>query len=88
MFQLYVDDKTNLPKEEWVMSSYDNKLKKTIGRINADLQITKFNNNAQPFYVLLNPYDETLLERPIGYELDVNRYINFLEKGIQSFYEK
>ena len=70
------------------MSSYDNKLKKTIGRINADLQITKFNNNAQPFYVLLNPYDETLLERPIGYELDVNRYINFLEKGIQSFYEK
>jgi len=88
LVQLYVDDKTNLPKEEWVMSSYDNKLKKTIGRINADLQITKFNNNAQPFYVLLNPYDETLLERPIGYELDVNRYINFLEKGIQSFYEK
>ena len=87
LVQLYVDDKTNLPEEEWIISSYDKKLKKTIGRINADLQITKFNNNAQPFYVLLNPYDETLLERPIGYELDVNRYTNFLEKGIQSFYE-
>tara|TARA_B110000014_G_scaffold109300_1_gene74877 strand:+ start:1343 stop:3310 length:1968 start_codon:yes stop_codon:yes gene_type:complete len=87
LVQLYVDDKTNLPEEEWILSSYDKKLKKTIGRINADLQITKFNNNAQPFYVLLNPYDETLLERPIGYELDVNRYTNFLEKGIQSFYE-
>ena len=71
-----------MPEEEWLISSYDDKIKKTIGKINADLQITKFNNNAQPFYVLLNPYNETLLERPIGYELDVNRYIKFLEKGI------
>ncbi len=87
LVQLYVDDKTLLPKEEWLISSYDDKIKKTIGKINADLQITKFNNNAQPFYVLLNPYNETLLERPIGYELDVNRYIKFLDKGIQTFYE-
>jgi len=87
LVQLYVDDKTLLPEEEWLISSYDDKIKKTIGKINADLQITKFNNNAQPFYVLLNPYNETLLERPIGYELDVNRYIKFLEKGIQTFYE-
>ena len=49
---LYVDDKTELPETEWYTSKYDNKVKKTIGKQNADLQITNLNNNAQPFYVL------------------------------------
>ncbi|MCA6416025.1 MAG: thioredoxin family protein [Cytophagales bacterium] len=37
---LYVDDKTKLPENEWYTSSYDKKVKKTIGKQNADLQIT------------------------------------------------
>ena len=28
---LYVDDKTKLPKEDWFVSDYDGKIKKTIG---------------------------------------------------------
>jgi thiol:disulfide interchange protein DsbD len=36
---LYVDDKTQLPQNEWFTSKYDNKVKKTIGKKNADLQI-------------------------------------------------
>ncbi|MBU1821378.1 MAG: thioredoxin family protein, partial [Bacteroidetes bacterium] len=35
---LYVDDKTELPESEWYTSSYDNRVKKTIGAQNADLQ--------------------------------------------------
>jgi len=54
MVALYVDDKTELPKEDWYTSSYDGKVKKTIGKQNADFQITRFQNNAQPFYVILN----------------------------------
>jgi thiol:disulfide interchange protein len=45
---LYADDKTELPESEWYTSSYDNKVKKTIGKQNSDLQITKYNANAQP----------------------------------------
>ena len=51
---LYVDDKTELPESEWYTSKYDNKVKKTIGAQNGDLQIVKYNNNAQPHYCLVD----------------------------------
>jgi hypothetical protein len=38
------------------------KSKKTIGKQNADFQIRKFNNNAQPFYVILDQNGELLVE--------------------------
>lgn len=77
---LYVDDKTTLPESEWYTSSYDNKVKTTLGKQNADLQIRRLNNNAQPFYVLLGE-DERVLARPLGYEKDVESFIEFLDKG-------
>ncbi|MDX5436724.1 MAG: thioredoxin family protein, partial [Pontibacter sp.] len=49
---MYVDDKTELPEGDWYTSSYDGKEKTTIGKKYADYQITKFNVNAQPYYVL------------------------------------
>lgn len=84
---LYVDDKTELPENQWVQSAYDGKWKKSIGKINADLQITKFNNNAQPFYLIL---DETgnLLAGPQAYDLNINNFVNFLEKGKSAHKEK
>lgn len=81
---LYVDDKTELPESEWYTSKYDQKVKKTIGKQNADLQIANLNNNAQPFYVLLNT-DETVLVSPYGYNRDVGAFVRFLESGIQKF---
>ncbi len=77
---LYVDDKTTLPESEWYVSEYDNKEKTTIGRQNADLQIRRLNNNAQPFYVLLGA-DEKVLMPPLGYEKDVEEFIKFLDEG-------
>lgn len=59
---LYVDDKTNLPESEWVTSTYDGKVKKTIGRKWADFQISKFNVNAQPFYVIMGHNGEVLVQ--------------------------
>lgn len=78
---LYVDDKTKLPEKQWYTSSYDGKVKKTIGKQNADYQITRFQNNAQPYYVLLSP-EGTLLTDPIAYELDVNTFAAFLDRGV------
>lgn len=81
MLALYVDDKTQLPEKEWYVSKYDGKQKTTLGKKNADLQITRFNNNAQPYYVLLSPQGQ-LLVAPRAYNLDVKGFIDFLDSGL------
>lgn len=81
---LYVDDKTVLPESEWYTSPYDNKVKKTIGKQNADLQITRLDNNAQPFYVLVGK-DERVLAWPYGYNKDVGAFVDFLETGKKTY---
>ena len=83
---LYVDDKTELPESEWYTSKYDNKVKKTIGKQNADLQITNLNNNAQPFYVLLGK-DERVLVSPYGYDKSVEGFVKFLDSATDKFKE-
>lgn len=77
---LYVDDKTLLPQKDWYVSRHDNKEKKTIGKQNADLQITHLENNAQPFYVLVGA-DERVLAWPYGYNRNPEKFVEFLERG-------
>lgn len=81
---LYVDDKTELPESEWYVSSYDKKTKKTIGKQNADLQISNLNNNAQPFYVLVNTNEDVLVS-PKPYDLSVENFVKFLDEGKKKF---
>ena len=88
LLSLYVDDKTILPENEWYKSTYDSKMKRTIGRQNADFQITRFNNNAQPFYVVIDPFSEGVVYKPWGYELNIENYISHLDNGINEFYAR
>ena len=88
LVSLYVDDKTKLSEKNWYVSKYDSKIKKTLGKQNADFQITRFNNNAQPFYVVIDPFSEKIVYKPWGYELDIDSYINHLSNGIKEFYEE
>ena len=81
---LYVDDKTELPQSEWITSTYDHKVKKTIGKKFADFQISRFGVNAQPYYVLLDQ-DQTLLTKPTARDLNPDHFIEFLDKGISEF---
>jgi thiol:disulfide interchange protein len=81
---LYVDDKTELPENEWITSSYDGKVKKTIGKKYADFQISKFNVNAQPYYVLLDHNGE-LLAAPRAYNLNISSFVDFLNLGLSEF---
>lgn len=83
---LYVDDKTELPQSEWYTSSHDGKQKRTIGKQNADLQITKLDNNAQPFYVLVGR-DERVLAWPYAYDRSVANFVKFLESGKAKYRE-
>ncbi|MFC5271424.1 protein-disulfide reductase DsbD family protein [Adhaeribacter terreus] len=84
---LYVDDKTELSKEEQYVSKYDGKEKTTIGRKFADYQVTKFNVNAQPYYVLLGPDGEKLNE-PVAYNLDIAAFVKFLDQGKANYQAK
>lgn len=81
---LYVDDKTELPESEWYTSKYDNKVKKTIGKQNADLQIQNLENNAQPFYVLVGK-DERVLAWPKDFDRSVKNFVDFLESGKKTY---
>ncbi len=85
MVALYIDDKTELPENEWYTGA-DGKLKKTIGKQNADLQITNLNNNAQPFYVLVGK-DERVLVAPYGYDRRPAKFVDFLDRGKKKFEE-
>lgn len=85
---LYIDEKTELPESKWYTSEYDNKVKKTIGNQNVDMQITRFQNNAQPYYVILDPNTEEILVQPVAYETDVNKFVDFLNSGITEFKAK
>ena len=84
MLALYVDDKKQLPENEWYESRYDGKTKKTIGKQNADFQITRFNNNAQPYYVILNA-DEKMLVRPVAYNLNIRDFVDFLDQAKKNY---
>jgi thiol-disulfide isomerase/thioredoxin len=82
---LYVDEKTELPREEWYISAYDNKVKKSIGKQNLDFMIQRLNANAQPYYTLISP-DEELLANPHAYDLSVQHFVEFLDKGKERFH--
>lgn len=81
---LYVDDKSTLPESEWVTSTYDGKVKKTLGKKYADFQISRYGVNAQPYYVLLDG-QEQLLVQPKAYDLNVDNFIKFLDDALAEF---
>lgn len=81
---LYVDDRTIADSSDWFVSNHDGKLKQTIGKINADIQICKFDHIAQPYYVLLGN-DEQLLQEPLGAEYDVAKFRKFLTNAKERF---
>lgn len=81
---LYVDDKTTLPESDWVTSSYDGKVKKTLGKKYADFEISRYGVNAQPYYVLLDN-NENLLVEPRAYDLNPDHFVDFLDAALAEF---
>ena len=81
---LYVDDKTEMPEEDWSISTKNGKVKKTIGSKNIDFQETRFGANAQPYYVLLDN-DGDMLMIPRSYSKDKAAFLTFLKKGLDNY---
>lgn len=87
IISLYVDDRTQLPESEWVTSALDGKVKKTLGKVNEDLEISKFNTNALPLYVIADHEGNPVIE-PTPTNFNVEEYKKWLDEGFRLFKEK
>jgi len=76
---LYTDDRTKLEESEWITSTVDGKIKKTLGKKNLDLQISRYETNSIPFHVIIEP-DGT--EHTMGVTFEDEVFMEFLNKGL------
>ena len=84
---LYVDDRTQLPENEWITSELDGKVRKSIGKINEELEISKFKTNALPLYVITDN-DGNPLNKPMPTNLNIEEYKKWLDEGFEAFKKK
>jgi thiol:disulfide interchange protein len=87
VISLYVDEKTiELPESEWFYNR-KGRLIKTLAKKNSTIQECYFDANAQPQYALLDNQGN-LLQPTKTYDLDVEGYIDFLEKGLTEYQKR
>lgn len=84
LVSLFVDDQRELPESEQHTSPSTGKKIRTIGNKWSDFQILKYKTNAQPFYVLVNQNEESLIEAT-AYTPDAEAFEEWLNKGIKNF---
>lgn len=88
MVALYADANfIDLPENEWVTTK-DGKVIKKLGSKNLNYQITRFNMNAQPYYVLMDSDENVLTKENKAYDKHVPNFIQFLNEGLENFNKK
>lgn len=84
---LYVDDKNiELTKEQQILDQDGDPIT-TLGGKNMYIQNTIYKENSQPCYFVVD-VDGSVLAGPTYFEKDVDKYMKFLNSGIQAFKEK
>jgi len=68
-----------LPQDQYVSKSTGNKIT-TLGDKALDIQINQFKANSQPFYFFVDENGNKLVEDGYGYDPDVQKFVNHLEK--------
>ena len=81
---LYTDDTTRLSENEWITSTFDGRVKKTMGQKNADFQATRYQANTFPYHVILNYSGETIAN-PMGYTSSIEEFKDLLMTGLNNF---
>jgi thiol:disulfide interchange protein len=84
MLQLVIDDKTELPENEKFTSPLTGKKIKTLGAKWFGFEISKYNSNAQPFYVIVDENGQTLVP-PQGAIFDIPEFVKYLDSGISAY---
>lgn len=87
LVSLYVDERTELPVKEQVYSKALGRKLKTVGNKWTAFEIEKYNNNAQPYYIIV---DENLnnYNKPLGAIYDVDEYYKWMKQGIDGYNSK
>ncbi|QXP79753.1 MULTISPECIES: protein-disulfide reductase DsbD family protein [Winogradskyella] len=85
LISLYVDEQIDFPEGE----APDSKLRpgkklKNKGQMWSEFQTIKYKTNTQPYYVLMDHNEDTLIE-PVAYTPDIEEYDSWLKEGIKSF---
>jgi len=87
LISLYVDDKTPLPQPMEVTFNGEKRTLRTVGDKWSYLQASKFGANAQPFYVAIDNEGNPLTSS-FSYKEDVSAYLDFLNKGLETYRNK
>ncbi|MCS7163253.1 MAG: thioredoxin family protein [Bacteroidia bacterium] len=84
LVSLFVDDLTPL---DTVITLPEGKKLRTLGDKWLYLQKTRYNTQAQPYYVIT---DSTLvpLTAPLGFTLDVGQFLSFLQEGLSNYQKR
>lgn len=84
LISLYVDDKTPLAEPVVVNENGQQRTLRTVGDKWSYLQRVKFGANTQPFYVLIDN-DGNPLNGSRSYDEDIQKYLDFLQKGLDNY---
>ena len=90
LVSLYVDDRAKLPIEQrftYTTKAGFPKQIETTGDKWATFQQENFVQASQPLYVLLNN-EERVLNKPVGYTPDSEKYLKWLQCGKETFDKK
>lgn len=82
--KLMVDDRKELKEAMKVVENGKTVKLRTYGDLWSYLQRHKFGANSQPYYVVLNN-DGSLLSGPAYYDEDIDKFMNFLTKGVEKY---
>ena len=81
---LYVDvQNVDLPVEEQYYSKGLGRQIETLGDKNADLQVTRFGANTQPYYFFLDGHEQKLADEGYGYNPDIPQFIAHLNRVLE-----
>lgn len=85
---LYVDvHNVYIPQQEQYFSKTLDRTVETLGDLNADMQVTKFGANTQPYYFFLDGNEQRLVPDGYGYDPDINKFIRLLDE-VKTAYQK
>lgn len=85
---LYVDvHNIELPSTEQYFSKTLDKQIETLGDKNADLQVTTFSANTQPYYFFLDAQEKRLNKEGYGYDPGIQKFVALLD-GVKAEYQK
>ena len=85
---LYADmNSIELPEDEWVTRD-DGRVIKVLGTRNLYFQTKEFNQNAQPYYVIIDSDGKVMTQENFKYDKNVSKFEAFLREGIETYRSK